>query len=122
MSGTVFKILACLSLLFVPWASAAEWQLMPQIGVAETDSSDCEMTLSISPATDETDQELCAFIDDEKLMCWQDAPQPKTVSLSSDSWLFIRNADGAIVYSQKLLVKWQQSSKRRRVRDPWSLF
>ena len=122
MSGNVFKILACLSLFFVPLASAADWQIMPQICVAETDSSDCEMTLSISPATDETDQELCAFIDDEKLMCWQDAPQPKTVSLSSDSWLFIRNADGAIVYSQKLLVKWQQSSKRRRVRDPWSLF
>lgn len=122
MSGNVLKILTWLSFIFTPLATAADWQIMPQICVAETDSNDCEMTLSILPATDETDQELCAFIDDEKLMCWQNAPPTKTVSLTSDSWLFIRDADGAIVYSQKLLVKWQQSPKRRRVRDPWSLF
>ena len=101
---------------------AADWQVLPQTCVTGSQGEQCEMTLHITmPAA--TPAPACLYIDNTRLACWQTQEvHTQTVQLTDDSWLFIKDSDGHILFSQKLMVKWESAETRRRVRDPWSLF
>lgn len=119
----VFRIFTLFTLFCTQAIASEDWQVMPQICVAEHDGNLCKMTLTITHNAMVSEATLCAFVDTAQLVCWQGNSAPiRQVSLRHDSWLFIKDLQGNIVHSQKLLVKWEQNAQRRRVRDPWSLF
>ncbi|AYA63324.2 DUF3019 domain-containing protein [Alteromonas sp. RKMC-009] len=95
---------------------------MPQICVGEQQTEPCEMRITIHVPQHAVDNEFCVYADEKQLFCGTGSLPPQTVRLKHDSWIFIKNTRGDVIYSQKLLVKWKQKEKRKRVRDPWSLF
>lgn len=80
------------------------------------------MRITIHVPQHAVDNEFYVYADEKQLFCGAGILPPQSVRLKQDSWIFIKNTRGDVIYSQKLLVKWKQKEKRKRVRDPWSLF
>ena len=114
-------------IVFLPAnASPEEWQIAPSTCFTDKPGGLCRLSLNINLPKDlvNSRQEVCFFLGETLLQCIRsDIAQVKfALELTQSAELQIR-VDGQLSMRKTLQVQsLTPSSKRRRVRNPWSFF
>ena len=107
----------------VPCNTAICWTVEPAVCVVDKQQNQCEMALSMSWQSQQP-RDLCAFLDDKQLQCWQQQSQgswQQSLQLKHNSLLQLREQQQPIL-EQTLTILSRQPERRRRLVAPWSVF
>ena len=119
--------LICLaSTLFCREGTAGQpnWLVSPKVCLTQNQNDSCILKLKYSVNIPKSGQ-YCLYIDGEKHTCSSELTfsGKSMLTISTDSTIELRNANGDAILTQKIELKYQQSpSYRRRIKTPWSLF
>lgn len=113
------------------WATAfhceseePRWQVSPSVCIGTSNDKACQMQVNISYYA-MAEGEYCLVLNEQQLQCWPKSKLPKTYSITfeTESVLYLNHTETAISLSHPLAVQYRQGAvKRRRIRNPWSLF
>ncbi len=113
---------------WLPYTSAAaalHWSVAPQICVADTTHSTCNMTITIEHHSNPPAAiPACVLINGKQRQCWARLPARVTldVALEAAGRLTVSTPDGRELISKVLQIKARRDTHRPRVRSPWRLF
>lgn len=99
------------------------WSVSPAFCVSATVEQSCEAQLTIS-WTSKKAQDLCVYLAQQQMQCWQQAQQghwQQMLSWSGKAEVRLQN-DSEVLLQKELIVLSRQPEKRRRLVAPWSVF
>lgn len=99
------------------------WSVSPAFCVAATTEQRCEAELRVSWSSKKA-EDLCLYVADKQMQCWQRAQQGQWQQLLSWSTTAeVRlQSDRQVVLRKELIVLSRQPEKKRRLVAPWSVF
>ncbi|REL26310.1 DUF3019 domain-containing protein [Thalassotalea euphylliae] len=107
--------------------SAATWQVQPKVCITRDANQTCrlELTILFPPSTS---GEFCLYLHQvnqpaQQVKCWLRLPEQETLPISyqASSQLLLKNELAQVVQRAELEVK-TLTTRRKRVRAPWSFF
>ncbi|MCF2948748.1 DUF3019 domain-containing protein [Paraglaciecola aquimarina] len=105
-------------------AMSAAWSIQPNICISDKVGDNCQLTINIEIENLPTGLH-CLFLDDQQLSCSEQGKFLNEISITikQNAVLMLKNKDQQTVLSQALSIKYQATfAKRRRIRNPWSIF
>lgn len=117
-------ILGCMLAATELQARTTSWIVQPKACIAETAQDMCTLAIRITTQQLPTDR-VCLYLDDTLIRCFDSRESEQTLSIRfrDEAELRLLDANGKQILAQSLDVKGrQQIVKRRRIRQPWSLF